>query len=133
MQGTDDFTLAQIPQGGRVVVISDFLDDPAPIKALVASATQSHATGALMQVLDPVEEQFPFGGRTVFTSMTGAMRFETLQAKSLRHDYLARLAARKDQLRQITDRAGWAYGGHHTDDAPLPALLWMHQALGARA
>jgi hypothetical protein len=36
-----------------------------------------------------------------------AYRFETLKAKSLREEYLQRLAARKDRLLQATRRTGW--------------------------
>ncbi len=51
-----------------------------------------------MQILDPQEEAFPFDGRTIFESIGGTLRHETLKAGDLRDRYLDRLAARKDEL-----------------------------------
>jgi uncharacterized protein (DUF58 family) len=85
--------------------------------------------GAIVQVLDPDEEAFPYDGRTVFESMSGTLRFETLKAKSLREEYLERLAARKDRLMQAARRTGWQFQVHHTDQPGEPTLLWLYRAL----
>ena len=88
--------------------------------------------GALVQVLDPDEEAFPFTGRTVFESMQGSLRFETLKAKGLQQAYLDRLAARRDALRTLVRRTGWQMTTHHTGAAAEPALLWLYRALDRR-
>jgi len=118
-----------LPAGSRAVLISDFLGDPAGVEKALSQAADRGVKGALVQVLDPDEESFPFDGRTVFESMSGALRFETLKAGGLRAAYLKRLAARKDQLRQMAARTGWRYYCHHTSDAAEPALLWLYRAL----
>ena len=82
-----------------------------------------------MQVLDPAEEDFPFDGRTIFESMGGTVRHETLRAGDLRARYLARLAERKDRLAMLARAVGWHYHCHHTGDAAQPALLWLYRAL----
>ena len=61
--------------------------------------------------------------------MTGAIRFETLKARSLREDYLARLAERKARLQEMCRRTGWRYHLHHTGDAAEPTLLWLYRAI----
>lgn len=118
-----------MPHGSRAVFFSDFLGDPTAIESVLGRAADRGVKGALVQVLDPDEEAFPYDGRTVFESMSGAIRFETLKAKSLREEYLARLAARKDLLQAIARRTGWRYHLHRTDGAAEPALLWLYQAL----
>jgi uncharacterized protein (DUF58 family) len=118
-----------LPVGSRAVFFSDFLGDPAPIEQVLGRAADRGVKGALVQVLDPDEEAFPYDGRTVFESMSGAIRFETLKAKSLRDEYLARLAERKDRLQQAARRTGWRYHVHHTDQSAEPALLWLYRAL----
>jgi MoxR-like ATPase len=118
-----------MPMGSRAVFLSDFLGDPAAIEAVLGRAADRDVKGALVQILDPDEEAFPFDGRTVFESMTGAIRFETLKAKSLREAYLARLAERKARLQEMCRRTGWRYHLHHTDQAAEPALLWLYRAL----
>ncbi len=54
--------------------------------------------GALVQILDPQEEAFPFDGRTIFESVGGTLRHETLKAGDLRDRYLERLSERKARL-----------------------------------
>ncbi|MDG3041703.1 DUF58 domain-containing protein [Roseicyclus marinus] len=118
-----------MPMGGRAVFLSDFFGDIAAIEAALGRAADREVKGALVQVLDPDEEVFPYDGRTVFESMTGAIRFETLKARSLREAYLARLAERKAHLQDLCRRTGWRYHLHHTDQPAEPTLLWLYRAL----
>lgn len=117
------------PKSSRAVFLSDFLGDWAKIKDTLAKAADRGVTGALLQILDPVEEAFPFDGRTEFQSMSGAIRFETLRARGLKDAYQEKLARRKDELQEISARTGWQYLCHHTDDGALPALMWLYTAL----
>ncbi len=116
--------------GARALFVSDFLGDPAPAEAALTAAADRGVRGALLQVLDPVEESFPFAGRTVFESMTGRIRHETRQAGDLRDRYLERLAERKDRLATVARRTGWQFTTHHTDAPAQGALLWLYHALG---
>ena len=118
-----------LPMGSRAVFFSDFLGDPAPIETVLGRAADRDVKGVVVQLLDPDEEAFPYDGRTVFESMSGAVRFETLKAKSLREEYLARLAERKDRLQQAARRTGWRYHCHHTDGSAEATLLWIYQAI----
>lgn len=118
-----------LPMGSRAVFLSDFLGDPTPIETVLGRAADRDVKGVIVQVLDPDEEAFPFDGRTVFESMSGAVRFETLKAKSLRDAYRDRLAERKDRLQQAARRTGWRYHCHHTGGSAEATLLWMYQAI----
>ena len=114
---------------GRAVFLSDFLGDLDPVEAALAAAADRGVRGALIQVLDPAEEEFPFSGRTIFESMGGAMRHETQQAGDLRARYLARLAERKDRLARLGRAVGWHVTTHHTGQPAQSALLWAYRAL----
>jgi len=116
---------------GRVVLISDFLGDPAGVEAAIGAAADRGARGVLLQVLDPAEESFPFDGRTIFESMGGSLQHETQRAGDLRARYLARLAERRARLSQLARASGWHLSTHHTGDAAQPALLWLYSALEA--
>ncbi len=120
------------PKGGKALFLSDFLGDFAPIEQAVARAVDRGVTGAIVQILDPVEEAFPFDGRTEFQSMSGALRFETLRARGLKSAYQDKLAARKEALKSVAGRAGWQYLCHHTSVDPLPGLMWIFTALEHR-
>ena len=121
-----------MPTGCQAVFFSDFLGSLEPVEAVLAQAADRGVKGALIQVLDPDEEAFPFDGRTVFESMSGAVQFETLKARSLREAYLQRLADRKARLARLTQRTGWRHLVHHTDRSAEPVLLWIYQTLERR-
>lgn len=117
----------------RALFISDFLGDPAPAEAALTKAADRGVRGAILQILDPQEEAFPFDGRTIFESMTGTLAHETLKAGDLKSRYLDRLAARKDRLRSLALMTGWQFTTHHTNTPPTQALLWAFQALERHA
>ena len=113
----------------RALFVSDFLGNIDGVTAALTRAADRGVRGALLQVLDPQEEAFPFDGRTIFQSMTGAVRHETLRARDLKTRYLDRLAARKDQLQNLARTTGWQFHSHHTGQPATQALLWLYGAL----
>lgn len=113
----------------RAVFASDFLGDFDPIEAALTKAADRGVRGVLLQVLDPVEESFPFKGRTIFDSVAGSLSYETLKANELRDRYLARLEERRTRLEALCRVTGWQYLCHHTHDSAQSALLWMYRAM----
>lgn len=134
-EGADDYgkprAEAMAPHG-RALFVSDFLGDPAPVEAALTRAADQGVRGVLLQVLDPQEESFPFDGRTIFESMAGELRHETLRAADLRSRYIDRLAERKERLKGLARTTGWQFSSHHTDEPPTAALLWIYRALERR-
>lgn len=116
---------------GRALFVSDFLGDIGAVRAALTAAADRGIQGVVLQVLDPAEEAFPYRGRTIFESMGGTLRHETLKASELRDRYKARLAARKAELRTLCTGTGWQYGLHHTSDSAQSALLWLYRAFEA--
>ena len=126
----DQPPLESLRPNQRIVLISDFLDDPAWVAAYLARAAALGVTGVMLQVLDPDEEVFPFDGAVLFRSLSGRISHDTRDAGGLRAAYLARLAERRDLLRQGALGAGWHFGTHDTGAAPAAALMWLYQVLG---
>ncbi|SDE33036.1 DUF58 domain-containing protein [Limimaricola pyoseonensis] len=116
----------------RAVFVSDFLGPVEPVEAVLTAAADRGVRGALLQVLDPAEEAFPYDGRTIFESMSGTVRHETLKAGDLRGRYLERLAERRDRLAELARTTGWQFTTHHTGDSAASALLWLYGALERR-
>ena len=114
---------------GRAVFLSDFLGDLSGVEQAMSRASDKGVRGALVQVLDPAEESFPFDGRTIFESMGGTLRHETLRAGDLKARYLARLAERKDRLAALGRASGWHSLTHHTGESAQAALLWLYRAM----
>jgi len=122
-----------LPFGGRALLISDFLGPLGALRDMLAQAVGRRMQGILLQVLDPAEEDFPYRGRTLFQSMAGNLRHETLKAQDLRSRYHARLAERRDELDRLARMSGWQVGLHRTDESAQAALLWIWRALGRGA
>lgn len=118
-----------LPVRGVALMLSDCLGDPTPIEATLAAAAARGVRGALVQILDPTEEDFTFDGRTIFESMGGGLRHETRRAGDLRARYRDRLASRKDRMAQAAAKAGWLWHCHHTDQPAQPTLMWIWRAL----
>lgn len=123
-----------LPAHSRAVFLSDFLGDPSSLRDAVTRNADRGVRGALVQVLDPAEEEFPYQGRSIFVSMGGGLRHETQRANDLRARYRDRLAARKDMLAALGRATGWQVLCHHTDQPPASALMWLWQQIdgGAR-
>lgn len=117
----------------RALFISDFMGNIDPVEAALTRAADRGVKGAIFQVLDPQEELFPFDGRTIFESMSGTLRHETLKAGQLKDRYLDRLAERKDRLSNLARTTGWQFSTHHTGDSATSALLWLYGALERHA
>jgi len=116
----------------RALFVSDFLGPLLDVEEALTEAADMGVKGALVQVLDPAEEAFPFDGRTVFESMGGGLRHETLEAGGLRDRYLQRLAERKARLQDLARLTGWQIICHHTSDSAQAALMWLYGALERR-
>ena len=120
--------LGGLPAQGRALLVSDFMGDIEAVRRALTMAADRGVRGILLQVLDPVEEAFPFRGRMIFESVGGSLAHETLKASHLRDKYRARLAARKAELDEICGRTGWRFDCHHTSSSAQSALLWLYQA-----
>lgn len=119
----------RMSRGGRAVFLSDFLGDPEGLEPAMARAADQGVKGCFVQVLDESEEVFPFDGRVIFESMTGAIDFETQRARALREAYLERLAARRARLDEMAHTLGWRVLHHRTSESPRKALLWLYMAI----
>ncbi|MFV0491814.1 MAG: DUF58 domain-containing protein [Pseudorhodobacter sp.] len=121
--------VAGLVSHGRAVFLSDFLGPLEDVETALGLASDRGVRGALVQILDPAEEEFPFDGRTIFQSMGGSLSHETLRASDLRSRYLDRLAERKARLADLARVMGWHYLCHHTGQGAQSALLWLYAAL----
>jgi uncharacterized protein (DUF58 family) len=119
----------RMARGGRAVFLSDFLADPEAMTPALDRAADQGVKGCFVQILDETEEVFPFDGRVIFQSMSGAIDFETHRARALRAAYLERLAERRAALDALARRLGWRVLHHRTAESPRPALLWLYLAL----
>lgn len=122
---------AALRPASRALLIGDWLGSVEGLQAFLAQAAALGVRGAILQVLDPAEEAFPYAGAVLFRAPAGGAAHDTRDAGGLRAAYLTRLAARRAQLSQMAEAAGWRFGTHSTAAPPSEALLWLSGAMSA--
>lgn len=118
-----------LPPRTHAVLISDFLTEPAVLAARIKMLAARGAHGHLVQIADPAEESFPFTGHTEFLDVDSAARLRVGQAESFRRDYIARLAAHREAVKQAARQSGWSFLPHRTDRPASEALLALRMRL----
>jgi uncharacterized protein (DUF58 family) len=89
------------------------------------------ARGCVIQVVDPVEETFPFEGNVELRDLDSAARLRAGRAQSWREDYCALWRAHRAALGEACRAAGFAFLVNHTDKPATTTLLSMRNHLEA--
>lgn len=129
------FPLAQsrpLPQSARIVLISDFLFPLEKIGNFLGSAGRGRLDGDIVQIMDPAEIDFPFGGHVRFEGMEGEVAILAPQAHSLRDEYQARITQHQKNLEEMTRRNGLRFHALTTIMPPEKTLLDMYLSLEER-
>lgn len=113
----------------RIVLISDFLCDLDALSARLRRYADAGASGALLMVIDPSEESFPFSGETMFLDTDGGPAFHAGDARSLRDAYAKLFDARREAIREAARGAGFIFLQHHTDRPAAEAALALAMGL----
>jgi uncharacterized protein (DUF58 family) len=116
-----------------VVAIGDLLDPLAGTVAWVETLARRGVQGTLVQVLDPVEETFPFDGRTEFRDPETGQRIVAGRAETWAEAYRSALAAHRDALTGLCRRIGWTLVVHHTDRPASEVMIAIHARLSGGA
>ncbi|WP_407176474.1 DUF58 domain-containing protein [Bradyrhizobium sp. STM 3562] len=113
----------------EIVVLSDFWSPIAEIRNTLAGLSASGAHGALVQIVDPAEESFPYSGRIEFVEPEGHGVITAGRAESWTNDYVERVALHRDQIRAETNRLDWLFSTHTTDRSAAELLLFLHNGM----
>jgi hypothetical protein len=108
----------------RVIAFGDFLT-PDPVFYAAPG-------GAVVQILDPAECDFPYAGRVVFEGFANEPEIEAARAEDWSAAYRDRIAAQRAAVTRAAQRAGQTALFHRTDAPPAGVLSALYMAL-ARA
>jgi uncharacterized protein (DUF58 family) len=107
----------------RIIAFGDFLA-PDPV-------FYARPGGAVVQILDPAECDFPFSGRCIFEGFGNEPEIEAARAEDWTAAYRARIAAQRAAVTAAAQRAGQTALFHRTDLPPAIALAALYMALTA--
>lgn len=121
------------PSRAAVVYASDFYAPPELWRERLRTAAAVGASGVLLMVCDPAEEDFPYRGRTLFEEPGGGdLNALFGRAEAAQEEYARRLAAHRASIRALAQTAGFIPVLHRTDRSAAPALALMVGALEER-
>ncbi len=117
---------AEPPPRACVVYLSDFYAPVETWRERLKLAAASGATGALVMIADPAEEDFPFQGRTLFQE-PGAGRREALigRAEAAKEMYAERLETQRREIHELGAAFGFPSILHRTDHSAAPTLAML--------
>lgn len=115
--------------GARIVMFSDFYSDMDAVDASVRALAGGGASGALVQICDPAEEDFPYSGRVEFRDLESRERLTFGDTGALAKSYKSQFAAHRGALQSLAQNAGWTFIAHRTDRPAQHVLLALFTAL----
>ncbi len=122
-----------VARHAHLVLMGDFLEPLADIRAAIGHFAGIPVTGHILQVIDPAEAELPFRGRIRFEGLGRAQRGSggilVPRVEDIRAAYQQRLTDQIAAIAAIAAASGWRAGLHRTDHAPGPALLGLYEAL----
>jgi uncharacterized protein (DUF58 family) len=125
-------SFAPAPQS-EVVVLSDLWSPAADVLRTIAQLSANGAHGHVVQIVDPVEETFPFAGRIEFVDPEDGHSITVGRAETWREEYQARVERHRAEIRAETDHLGWSFIIHRTDRPASELLLALHTRMTAGA
>ncbi len=120
-----------IPAHARVIIASDFLEDPDIWRDRLARLSGRPAQGVLIHMVDPAEKSFPYRGRLQL-SIPGLSKLPPLlvgRAERAQEEYQQKFAAHCEAIERLARRLGWPLIRHQTDEQPALAMTAIYQAI----
>jgi uncharacterized protein (DUF58 family) len=122
----------ELPRFAQVVWIGDFLAPIGEIEQVARDYASRNVTGYLLQVIDPAEEDLPYGGRTRFLGLEGEAPILVARVEIVRQQWRDLWRRRHADLTDLARKLGWHYSLHRTDRSPQAALLTLYAAMSGR-
>jgi uncharacterized protein (DUF58 family) len=122
-----------LPRHAAVVLIADFLEPIGVYRDSISALAARGCVGHCVQVLDPAEEGFPFGGRIRFEGTEDEAPHLLRRADRVRDEYREKLALHREELKDLAATFGWSFAVHCTDHPAEAALLALYGALSRNA
>ena len=112
----------------EIVIASDFSEPEEDMLKKLDPLFKRGVRGHLVEVIDPVEEDFPYSGHTVFTHPQTGERITANRAEAVAVEYRRAFLGRRDTLANAAKQYGWTYTVSRTDRPATVALVKLNAA-----
>ncbi len=117
------------PDTAQLIIASDFYGPLGSITEWVRQSAIEGRSGALLQIVDPLEKEFPFTGRVRFRLPGTGLEKIFGRTELLKDAYLERFQERQSELQKLAASVGWQYFLHNTADPMTPTAYAIMNAL----
>ncbi len=114
----------------EVCLLGDLWSPGAEVTAAIANLSSNGAGGHVVQIIDPVEETFPYSGRIEFLEPEGGGSITVGRAETWRKDFADRVAHHREIIGNEASRCGWSFAVHRTDRPASELLLALRARMG---
>lgn len=123
---------AHAPARSCVILCSDFYAPIEVWRERLAKLAAAGASGAMLMICDPSEEDFPYAGRTLFHEVGGRGEVLLGRAEHARETFAERLAQHRHDLREMARALGFLFLLHRTDHPATPVFALLTGSLAER-
>jgi uncharacterized protein (DUF58 family) len=123
---------AEPPSNTTLIFLSDFYAPVEHWRERLLKCARTGASGALVMVADPAEEDFPFQGRTLFQAPGGRGEVLIGRAEVAHATYAERLDTHRRAIRALGAEFGFPAILHRTDHGASPALAMLIALISER-
>ena len=123
---------SSVGRSSEVVLIGDFLDPAEEAIERIAPIARRGIRGHVIEIADPIEEVFPYAGRTEFRDPETGAKLTAGRAETVGEDYRRAYLARREMLGSRLRQLGWTFLTHRTDRPASEALVTVHMYLSGR-
>jgi uncharacterized protein (DUF58 family) len=130
----DEATLpvtSELPRFAKLLVISDFLTPFEHVVQRLDEIASMGVSGHLLQITDPIEEDFPFRGHVHFKGLNLQREIAFGRSEDIRGRYQKNFIAHRQAIADYAQRIGWTFAHHRTDAPPETAVLALFHALSS--
>ena len=125
---------AKIPAHAKMLIASDFLEAPDVWRQRLSRLASRPVSGALLHIIDPAEESFPYKGRLEMRlpNAVKSTPFIVGRAERAQAEYQQKFAAHCQALEDTAKRLGWTLIRHRTDKPATEALTALYLAISGQ-
>ena len=122
----------EAPSNACVIFLSDFYAPVETWRARLRACASAGASGALVMIADPAEEDFPFRGRTLFQAPGSRTEMLIGRAEAARDTYRERLETHRRAIRALGAEFHFPAVLHRTDHNASLALAMLISLVSER-
>ena len=122
-------SILEVKPKSQIIFFSDLYIDSSEIEHLLNTLSSKEIKGTIVQILDPIEKLLPFRGNLSFESLEDKKVHNISDLEAVKDEYYSMLQKHKTNIQKATDKYGWSFISHCTDEEPILCIINLLKSL----